>query len=603
MPSAVHASQPLRFGVMCPAQGIKEFALACIEQIQDLAKLELLIVDISPPRSTSWRKKAKKIACLKGNLWLLQNRLFPISKIPAYRTRPIRECFPNIPALPCAVTRKGKWSEYFSTEDIARIREYQLDFILKFGYGIIRGDILSAARYGIWSFHHDDEQKYRGGPPAFWEIYQNDPVTGAVLQRLTETLDGGVVLKKIWVPTLGNSHAANLQRIQESSAHMVRWVCLDVLNGRADYLEKAAEKPRAPIYRAPNDLQMLKFWWRILSNRIRYKLSDQRIDIWNIGLVHASPEAFLDESFQPEIKWLPYRERYQMVADPNLAPSRDGLRILCEEFNWFSEAGRILEIRSASDGSFACGTVAIDEGVHMSYPFTFQYGDNLYCIPECNKRKEVPLYRWDEKTQRWLYEGALLRGIEAVDATVFEAYGAWWLFHSMSSGVGRWSLYIWKASDPRGPWQPHPANPVKTDVSSSRPAGKPFWYKGQLYRPAQDLRKCYGSALVINRIDVLSLTEFHETTVRRVSPDPNWPYPHGIHTLNSNGELTVIDAKRHAWPATLILKRCLYKTLGRPRPSIFRYQASGFRCDPGPKLVESQASSQSEHVPFSGLRQ
>src|SRR5579883_3504327 len=588
MPSAVHASQPLRFGVMCPAQGIKEFALACIEQIQDLAKLELLIVDISPPRSTSWRKKAMKIACLKGNLWLLQNRLFPISKIPA---------------LPCAVTRKGKWSEYFSTEDIARIREYQLDFILKFGYGIIRGDILSAARYGIWSFHHDDEQKYRGGPPAFWEIYQNDPVTGAVLQRLTETLDGGVVLKKIWVPTLGNSHAANLQRIQESSAHMVRWVCLDVLNGRADYLDKAAEKPKAPIYRAPNDLQMLKFWGRILSNRIRYKLSDQRIDIWNIGLVHASPEAFLDESFQPEIKWLPYRERYQMVADPSLVPSRNGLRILCEEFNWFSEAGRILEIRSASDGSFACGTVAIDEGVHMSYTFTFQYGDNLYCIPECNKRKEVPLYRWDEEAQRWLYEGALLRGIEAVDATVFEAYGAWWLFHSMSSGVGRWSLYIWKASDPRGPWQPHPANPVKTDVSSSRTAGKPFWHKGQLYRPAQDLRKCYGSALVINRIDVLSLTEFHETTVRRVSPDPNWPYPHGIHTLNSNGELTVIDAKRHAWPATLILKRCLYKTLGRPRPSIFRYQASGFRCDPGPKLVESQASSQSEHVPFSGLRQ
>jgi hypothetical protein len=261
-----------------------------------------------------------------------------------------------------------------------------------------------------------------------------------------------------------------------------------------------------------------------------------------------------------------------------------------------------LEIRPASDGSFACGTVAIDEGVHMSYPFAFEYDGSFYCIPECARREEVPLYRWDEETERWLYEGALLKGIAAVDATIFEAYGAWWLFHSMSTGVGKWSLYIWKATNPRGPWQPHPANPVKTDVSSSRPAGKPFWYEGQLYRPAQDLCRCYGSALVINRIDVLSLKEFRETTVRRISPSPDWPYPNGLHTLNSYRDLTVIDAKRHAWPAGLILKRYLYKALGHSRPSIFRYDGGGFRCEPGPKLAESETIRQSEHIRFSGLR-
>jgi len=44
--------------------------------------------------------------------------------------------------------------------------------------------------FGVWSWHHGDEDKYRGGPPAFWEIVNADPVTGALLQRLTERLDG-----------------------------------------------------------------------------------------------------------------------------------------------------------------------------------------------------------------------------------------------------------------------------------------------------------------------------------------------------------------------------------------------------------------------------
>ena len=38
-------------------------------------------------------------------------------------------------------------------------------------------------------------------PPGFWEIHNGDPVTGVILQRLTETLDGGVVLHAGWFKT------------------------------------------------------------------------------------------------------------------------------------------------------------------------------------------------------------------------------------------------------------------------------------------------------------------------------------------------------------------------------------------------------------------
>lgn len=564
---------------MCHARGITQFALTCIENILDLATPALLILDASEPRRSSASEKFKKTISLNGNLWYLQNRLFPVRDIPAYRVRALDDCFPNIPRLTCPVTRKGKWSEYFSPENIARIQEYQLDFILKFAYGIIRGDIFTAARLGVWSYHHGDEEKYRGGPPGFWEILKGDPVTGALLQRINTTLDGGVVLKKIYVPTAGTSHAKNLQRIQESSTHMVRWVCLDVRCGRAEYLEAPPSKSQAPICRAPNDFEMLRFWWRVAGNWVRSKLANQRVDEWNVGLVRAAPEEFLNQLFQPQIEWSSYREKHQMVADPCLVPSRDGIRILCEEFDWFSEIGRILELREGPDGSLSRGVPAIPESTHMSYPYVFEHGGETYCIPECAHRREIALYRWDQDTKRWTLDKVLLQNIPAVDSTVFQANGAWWLLHSGAEGVGKWSLYVWTADDLHGPWRPHPANPVKTDVSSSRPAGKPFWHEGNLYRPAQDGRYSYGGALAINRIESLSMEEFREVTVRRIFPSESWRYPDGIHTLNGLDGLSVIDAKRHIWPLAFILKRLWYRRLGRPRPATFRYTSGKFRLD------------------------
>jgi len=567
----------LRYAVMCDASGLPQFARACIDQLAGIAEPSLLIVNDAPPQYTSWKNKLKKSVRLDGNLWYLQNRLFSVQDIPPYRKSSLDECFPDVPRLQCAVTRKGRWSEYFLPDDIERIRGYALDFVLRFAYGIVRGDILSVARYGVWSYHHDDEQKYRGGPPAFWEIYHADPITGALLQRLTDRLDGGIPLKRIYVPTVGTSYRGNLQRVLESSTHMVRWVCLDLLAKNASYLDDPPSPSRAPIFRAPNDWRMIRFWCRLASNWIRYKVANQRVDEWNIGLVRTAPHEFLQESFEPTIEWSAYHEKDQMVADPFLVPADDSVRVLCEEFSWLSESGRILEMTRGPDGGLSQGRPAIDEGVHMSYPYTFEHAGAVYCIPECAARREVALYRWDTGTVRWLRDSVLLKDIAAVDATVFEAHGQWWLLHSTDDGVGPWSLYVWAAASLRGPWRPHPGNPVKTDVRSSRPAGRPFWHERRLYRPAQDGTESYGGAMALNWITSLSLGAFQEVTVRRIRPQASWPYPDGIHTLNSFGDLSVIDAKRHVWPMRLILTRLWCKLSGKPRPAVFRYTSGGFR--------------------------
>jgi hypothetical protein len=114
-------------------------------------------------------------------------------------------------------------------------------------------------------------------------------------------------------------------------------------------------------------------------------------------------------------------------------------------------------------------------------------------------------------------------------------------------------LRIWWSKTLEGNWQPHACDPAKVDVSSARSAGPLFELGGRWYRPAQDCTKGYGTAVTINRIDVLTPTQFVETTVSTVRPDPHGPYPHGLHTLAVHGHTLLIDGRRIRVSAALPL--------------------------------------------------
>src|SRR5437667_3707822 len=207
---------------MCAGEQLASAFAASIDELLkiDGVELALLIVDVNPPVRSSLVTKLKRILSLNRNLWAIFQRLRPLEWLSCYRHRDMSAVFAGVPRIHCRVIREGKFSEHFHPEDIERIRSYELHFILRFAFGIIRGDILNAARYGVWSFHHDDESKFRGGPAAFWEIYYDEPTTGAILQRLTDRLDAGIVLQKCDIQTRNWSYATNLNAIGWAPVHI-----------------------------------------------------------------------------------------------------------------------------------------------------------------------------------------------------------------------------------------------------------------------------------------------------------------------------------------------------------------------------------------------
>jgi hypothetical protein len=258
---------------------------------------------------------------------------------------------------------------------------------------------------------------------------------------------------------------------------------------------------------------------------------------WNVGVVDAPIQTFLDPAARPPIQWLPDPGPRRFLADP-FGFERDGERVLLvEDFDYSSVRGCIAALH---EGRSPRSTLR--SPYHMSYPFVLWDEGAPWCIPETSAAGEVALYAVED--DRLVFDSLLLREFPGVDSTVFKYQDRWWMLNGRAGPRASTDLYAWSARALRGPWVPHAHNPVKRDPRGSRPAGTPFWADGALYRPAQDGAGGYGSAVAIYRIDRLDTAGLVEAIVSRVRPDPSGPYPDGLHTLSAVGDRTLVDGNR-----------------------------------------------------------
>ena len=113
--------------------------------------------------------------------------------------------------------------------NVEMIKGQGLDVMLKLGFNELAGEILSSTRYGIWSLHHGDDREYRGGPPHFWEIYEENPVSGSSLQILAEEPAHGRVIYRSLSSTHPYSLFRNRNQIYWKSADFMKR-CLKIMH-------------------------------------------------------------------------------------------------------------------------------------------------------------------------------------------------------------------------------------------------------------------------------------------------------------------------------------------------------------------------------------
>ena len=434
----------------------------------------------------------------------------------------------------------GKSAYYYnySESDLKKIREKKLDVLIRMGGGILKGDILNVAKNGIISFHHGDNDYNRGGPPGFWEVYYKIPKTGFIIQRLNENLDAGNVLFKGYFETK-LFYYQNKQSIYKKSAKFIEIVLLNIMENKIIKFENKLFYNK--ILKDPNFIELLKYIFLTYSNivfKIFEKILSKKI-LWDV----AYKKSKLNESKMDQFNVIKNTDKDRFIADPFLFEKNKNNYLFVEDFSFKKNKGVISCYELKNKNSVFLGKV-LEEKFHLSFPFIFEYDNQIYMCPETFQKKEIRLYQSTDFPKKWEFKMTLIKNINAVDTLIFFKNDIWWLITSTAvtedGDYSEMEIYYSLEGPLTSNWIAHKFNPIYVDPAKARNGGILF-EKQKVYRINQiNGFNFYGNRFEINEIVSINKYEFTEKLISEVKPN-FFKKAIGTHHLNNNNEFMTFD--------------------------------------------------------------
>lgn len=429
---------------------------------------------------------------------------------------------------------------HYTKEDIKRIKELDLNLLIRGCSGILRGEILDVCPNGVISFHHADNDINRGGPPGFWEVYEKVPRTGFIIQRLKNELDGGDVLYKGFISTswFYTLNLANLYDVSNPYFHHV----LEDITSKNPKLKVFKKSPYChTLYTIPTILQTLLYLMKtfyILLYKIYRKLLGKGLR-W--GVAYQFSKKWNDVTLWRSQRISNPKNRY--LADPFVI-KRNGYHFcFVEDFDYNSNKGRISVYKITPSGYETLGIV-LEEDFHLSFPFIYEYENEIYMCPETREKKEIRVYKCVDFPTKWKFHKTLVKDVSAVDNIIFKRNDKWWLLTNIDQSFNPSNdsqLHIFSANNPLSDeWVAHENNPVITDPLVARNGGL-ILSNNEVYRVFQRQGfDMYGEGSGIARITAISSNEYSEEIYSLIEPK-FFNGIKGTHTYNFDSGMIVID--------------------------------------------------------------
>ena len=312
---------------------------------------------------------------------------------------------------------------------------------------------------------------------------------------------------------------------------------------RGRFASQKAQKPKECA--SGISASAIRFGLSSLSHKIRARLTRLSVDEprWAIGWRRIKGDSAYETLQVRADDFTRFRDDGQRYfADPFVFLHEGKTHVFCEEYPYATGRGLISVFTIAPDGVVSPARPVLERPYHLSYPFVFAHEGQIWMIPESSGNRSLELYRAESFPDKWVLERKLLSDILVDDATLHIAGERLWLFAStrMFNSSSWDTLSLFSAPRLMGDWRAHEANPVLCDACCARPGGALFAHNGDLWRPAQDCSRGYGSGLALARISQLDDEGFAQDDVRILPPDGRRDLQ-GLHTLNAAGDIEVID--------------------------------------------------------------
>jgi hypothetical protein len=426
------------------------------------------------------------------------------------------------------------------------IQAANLDVIIALEEQPLQSEISQCAKYGLWSLPESRLSRELAAP-MFWAVYKGSPVLRTALQasppgQASQAIYQSYSATNEVSPYLGQSSAlwkaGEFVARRLSDLHRYGWDYAQTMDG-----EHIKFSP-AQADRFPDNMTTCRFLMRWFAGALDYEFKQRlRKEQWFIAYrANQGKVPMSNEDMRGFTIVTPPRDRF--YADPFVFRRGGKHYIFFEDYRYEQRKGLISYIEIDAEGRRAEPEIILETSYHLSYPCVFEYGGETFLMPETRDNRTVELYRAVEFPRRWALEKVLLKDVPAVDPTILVRDDRVWMFVGgmVDNASTNDELFLFSADSLFGDWVPHPKNPVVSDVRRARPAGQLFLHCGQLIRPSQDCSKRYGAGLSLNRIDVLSTTDYREVPIGYVSAE--WHTGNlGTHTFNQNESFQVVDGR------------------------------------------------------------
>lgn len=541
----------LRIGILLESYDLPSWVKDVIEYINISNHSEIVLVilkDNQLAEETSTDNSANKRNEFIYSMYYKwdKNRFKPSPD--AFKIISLKDYF-NCPRL-TVTTESINAKDYFTDDDVATIKSHSIDVLVKFGFNDLGGDIFKSSNYGVWAYHSGDFMKKRGNSSAALEVFENWDETRMTLLQLDENYENSTIIYEAFFTTDHVSISRNQNILYHNSTSMLPRKLEDLFKGgEQKFFSKLKKTKTAPLFyyskefKTPTNLEAFKGIYRNWKQAIKGMISRKvNMPQW-ILLFHLGESEKLSTSFNEFTRMMPPKTSFW--ADPFVIEKNGLYYIFIEEFVFTENIGKISVIEMDYQGNYGEPTVVLKTPYHLSYPFLIEENGELYMLPETEENRTIELYKCVNFPTKWELQEVLIDNIMAVDSTIYKKNNKYWLFTSVkeykdTNMVNELMLFH---SDNllQGNWIPHTQNPIAIDHRFSRPAGAIFDYEGRTFRPAQNCSKHYGYGMQIREIITLNEEEYEEKWIQSIYPE--WEKDvKCVHTLNSSGKLTLIDA-------------------------------------------------------------
>lgn len=424
-------------------------------------------------------------------------------------------------------------------ESVQLILNDSPEYIYKCGLGLLYIPA-ELAKIPIISHHHGDPRRYRGRPAGFYEILNDEPVIGQIVQVLSNKLDSGRILAYGESKISRWSYKKTLKDAYGVSPYVLK-------NGLTFLREKKEVHINASgkNYRLPTNRIVLRIFSCLVIEKLKRLVYGAFFEKhWNVAIANnflgstQDPLAlFHFACSQPQgERPIKLKSKYLFYADSFLLDDK----IFIEGLRKSDGVGELLELDSNTLSVLDVIRPSHLVQKHLAYPYVLKNNSTTYIYPDSSQFKAPFLLFRDDKSSasfKTLIIDIPFVGTGVTDPSVVSIGGKFYMFGNLPEDSDVLRLWVGDDCTFSNAFE-HPCSPVHIGPSGSRSGGRIFVSLGSLYRVAQDLSRRYGDGLCIYKIVTLTPSSFEECFVQSIK----FKHPiSGPHTFDANDTLICWD--------------------------------------------------------------